>query len=105
LDPIAILPAVLLELHGVEEDEEIGFGPLGQVAEPRQGVRLMDGDLHGVLTNTGFVSSCGGGRPRAATRKTSGALTNVSPGMVVNGVCPAHVSMAVPFRTSVTRSG
>src|SRR5262249_56716636 len=104
LDRIAILPAVLLELHGVEEDEEIGFSPLGQVAEPRQVVRLMDGDLHGVLTKTGLVRSWCGGFPRASTRKTSGAPSNLSSTTAGNGVSPAHLSPPPPFPPSGPRT-
>src|SRR5262249_60986292 len=44
LDAITVLPAVLLVLHGVEEHEHVGCGPLGQVAQPWQVVRLVDPD-------------------------------------------------------------
>src|SRR5260370_1012623 len=47
LDPVPVLPAVLRVLHRVEEDEPVRGGPLGDVAEPRQIVRLVDRDLHG----------------------------------------------------------
>src|SRR5207245_7663942 len=92
LDPIAILPAVLFELHGVEEDEHVGFSPLGQVAEPRQVVRLMDGDLHGFLTKTGFVRSWWTAPERASMRKKRGVPSNVCTCTDGHGVRPAHVS-------------
>src|SRR6266446_6783303 len=46
LDPVAVLPAIFLVLHGVEKHEEVGGGPLGEVPEPRQIVRLVDRDFH-----------------------------------------------------------
>jgi len=46
LDAVPVLPTVLLVLHRVEEDEAVGCGPLGEVPEPRQVVRLVDRDFH-----------------------------------------------------------
>src|SRR6185436_16843066 len=46
LDPVAILPAVLLVLHGVEEHEQVSARPFREVAEPGQIVRLVNGDFH-----------------------------------------------------------
>ena len=68
LDAIAVLPAVLLVLHGVEEHEDVGGRPLGEVAEPRQIVRLVDGHGGHGRTKIGLVSTrCWA--PRASARQ------------------------------------
>ncbi len=45
-DAVPILPFVLLELDGVENDEHVRRVQLVHVAEPREVLRLMDGDPH-----------------------------------------------------------
>src|SRR3546814_10427506 len=45
-DSDAVGVAVLAELDVVEEDEDVGPGDLMKIAEPRQIVRLMNGDDH-----------------------------------------------------------
>src|SRR5205807_7156986 len=73
-DPVPVLPAVLLELHRVEEDETVGGGPLGQVSEPRQIVRLVDGDLHAGCSSAGPRRLCAAWTAlRAALRPARGA--------------------------------
>src|SRR5262249_27617183 len=102
LDAIAILPAVLLVLHGVEEDEGVGGGPLGEIAEPRHVLRLVDGELHG-FTKIGFASTrCWA--PRASTRRTSGAVSAFTRRTARNGVAPRSSASSRPLRTTVTRT-
>src|SRR5439155_1540959 len=68
LDAVPVLPAVLLVLDRVEEDEAVGGGPLGEVPEPRQVVRLVDRDLHGRLRKIGLDSRRPGPRASSAAR-------------------------------------
>ena len=46
LDPVAVLPFILLLLNRVEEDEDIGTVDFVKVTEPRKILGLMDGNDH-----------------------------------------------------------
>src|SRR3989442_4714029 len=100
---MAVLPAVLLVLHGVEEDEQVGGCPLRQIAEPRQILRLVDRDPHGCLTKIGLLSRRAP-PPRASRRKTAGRPSHVSRCVARNGVEPLHAAITEPLRTNDTRT-
>jgi hypothetical protein len=56
----AVLVAAPLELHVVEEDEQVDLGHAVEVPEPGQEMRLVDGDFHGASLRTVSCRVCGG---------------------------------------------
>src|SRR5919201_2073054 len=85
LDAIAVLPAVLLVLNGIEEDEEIRGRPFREIAEPRQILRLVDGDSHGAFTKLGLLSNRPPLAARASRRNTVGRPSHASRCVAPNG--------------------
>ena len=65
----AVLVIATLELHMVEEDEDIGTGHAMQVAEPRQVVRLVNRDAHSLSPEQMLETARRKSRPRRLARR------------------------------------